>query len=65
MRTERAPDGRVWTIVEHLDETPTSFPSERAEAEWWDTHDFSDEVRAQLAARPLPDQLRPLIPALR
>ena len=57
MRTERDPDGRVFIIVEHEDEIPTHFASEKEEAIWWDTHDFSDELRAQMRARPVPEDL--------
>lgn len=64
MRTERDPDGRVLTIIDRLDEIPV-FTSEREEADWWASRDFSDELRAQLVARPIPEQLRRLIPAQR
>ena len=68
MRVEEDEDGRVWFVVERLDEIPQSFPSEHAEAVWWDTHDFSDDVRAQMLAQTLaapPPSLFKMLPQLR
>ncbi|MBI3988250.1 MAG: hypothetical protein HY347_01395 [candidate division NC10 bacterium] len=31
-------------IIHSLDEIPATFPSEDAEREYWETHEFSDEL---------------------
>ena len=64
MRIERDPDGRIWTIVESFDEIPKGFASEREEADWWASRDFSDELRAQMLAQPLPESLLRMFPHL-
>ena len=53
MTIERDPDGREFTIIHSLSDIPT-FANEEDEADWWDTHDFSDEVWEQLRQAPRP-----------
>ena len=61
MTIERDPDGRTFTIINSLDEIP-AFTSEKEEAVWWDTHDFSDELLAELLKRPTLAWLPPTRP---
>ena len=59
MTIERDPDGRTFTIITSLDEIP-SFASEKEEAIWWDTHDFSEDLWGRLRAEPPPAWLPPV-----
>lgn len=50
---------RPMDIIHNPDEIP-AFASEREEAEWWCTHDFSDEIWAQARRQPGPVWLPPV-----
>ncbi len=54
------PQESEFIVITSLDQVPTSFPSEREEAEFWDTHTFSDELWDQM--EPADDGLTPFGP---
>jgi hypothetical protein len=40
-------------LIERLEEIPASFPSEEAEARWWEEHELTTEL---LESLPQPDE---------
>jgi hypothetical protein len=47
-------------MIHSLDEIPV-FADEQEEADWWDTHDFSDELWEELRQRPPTPDVRAIL----
>ena len=51
-------------IIRDESEIPDHFANEREEADWYFTHEYSDELLARRMAQPIPDEVARLFPQL-
>ena len=49
-------------VIHSMDEIPTDFPDDHAEAEFWATHELSAELARQRLLKDAPDWLPPMRP---
>jgi len=60
MSTRRQRPDDDFSMIHSLNEIPV-FADEQEEADWWDTHDFSDELWEELRQRPLAPETRAIL----